>query len=167
MRRGSRAVIWVATLGVASGALGACGSSGPNATPTTTSSTSPVSPGSSTTIPEPVVEGRTKWVDVTDRWKALAPTPFDTNPDQVAEELAALWRGGDTSEVGIVEVVAVQRGEPAVIVIRERDVPDDSVAAVDYEITLQPGDEGWLVSKARAQRSCRRGVSATDATLCV
>lgn len=167
MRMVPRAVIWAATLAVASGMLGACGSSEPNATPTTTSSSSPVSPGSSTTIPEPVVEGRTTWVDVTDRWKALAPTAFATNPDQVAEDLAALWRGGDTSEVGIVEVVAVRRGEPAVIVIRERDVPDDSVAAVDYEITLQPGDEGWLVSKARAQRSCRRGVSATDATLCV
>lgn len=148
--------------------LAACGSSNPNAGPSTTSaSTSPVSPGSSTTIPAPVVEGRTAWVDVTDRWKALAPTPFDSSPEQAADDLAALWRGGDTSEVGLVEVAAVQRGEPAIIVIRERDIPDDSVAAVDYEITLQPSDEGWVLTKARAQRSCRRGVSSTDATLCV
>lgn len=155
------------TIVVAVGGLAACGSDDPKATPSTAATSAPVAPGSSTTIPEPIVEGRTKWVDVTERWKALAPTPFASNPEQAADDLAALWRGGDTSEVGIVEVVSVRRGEPAVVVIRERDVPDDSIAAVDYEITLEPGDEGWVVSKARAQQSCRRGVSTTDATLCV
>ena len=108
------------------------------------------------------MEGRTKWVDVTARWKALAPKPFKKGPEAIARDLAALWRGGDTSSVGIVEVVAVQKGEPARVVIRERDVPDESIAAVDYEITLEAGDEGWVVSKARARYSCRRAVNTTD-----
>ena len=93
--------------------------------------------------------GRTTWVDVTERWKALAPNAFSEGPDAVAEDLAALWRGGDTSDVGTVEVVSVKQGEPAVIVIRGRDGPDEAVASVDYEINLEPGHEGWVVSMAR------------------
>ena len=151
--------------GIATVGLAACGSSSSTAEPKATSSTSSAST-STTTIPPAVVEGRTKWVDVTERWKTLAPTAFAEDPQAAAEDLAALWRGGDTSSVGIVEVVSVQQGEPAVIVIRERDVPDEAVASVDYEITLEPGDEGWVVSKARAQYACRRAIDPADPAHC-
>ena len=159
LRRNGVIVIVVVTA-----TLSACGSNSSKALPKPTSTTS--ANGSTTTIPPSAVEGRTKWVDVTARWKALAPKPFKKGPEAVAQDLAALWRGGDTSSVGIVEVAAVQTGEPARVVIRERDVPDESIAAVDYEITLEPGDEGWVVSKARAQYSCRRAVSPTDPKRC-
>ena len=151
--------------GIAVAALAACGSGSSTAKPEPTTSTSSAVT-SSTTIPPAVVEGRTKWVDVTERWKAVAANAFKEGPEAAAEDLAALWRGGDTSEVGIVEVVAVQKGEPAVVTIRERDVPDEAVAAVDYELTLEPGDEGWVLSKARAQYACRRAIDPADATHC-
>ena len=151
--------------------LAACGSSGSTAaTPSTTSSTSSASSTSatsSTTIAPGVVKGTTGWVDATAKWRALAPSAFRTSPEAAADDLAALLRGGDTSEVGAVQVVSVRRGEPAVVVIRETALPDDSVYSVDYEITLEPGDAGWLVSTARAKYSCRRGVDAADPTRCV
>ena len=103
---------------------------------------------------------------MTERWKTLAPKAFKKGPEAVAEDLAALWRGGDTSEVGTVAVVSVRKGEPAVIVIRESDGPDEAVAWVDYEITFEPGDEGWVVSKARAQSTCRRAIDPADPTHC-
>ena len=151
---------------VAAGLLSACGSSGSSAgdKPSTTSSST--STTSTTTLPPGVVNGQTAWVDATAKWKQLAPTAFTSNPDAAAEDLAALLRGGDTSETGTVTVVSVQRGEPAVVVIRETGLPDDSVYSVDFEITLEPGDEGWVVSKARAQYSCTRGVDTTDPNRC-
>ena len=152
---------------VAAGLLSACGSSGSSAgdKPSTTSSST--STTSTTTLPPGVVNGQTAWVDATAKWKQLAPTAFKSNPEAAAEDLAALLRGGDTSETGTVTVISVQRGEPAVVVIRETGLPDDSVYSVDFEITLEPGDEGWVVSKARAQYGCTRGVDETNHDLCV
>ena len=152
---------------ITAGLLAACGSSGSSAgdKPSTTSSST--STTSTTTLPPGVVNGQTAWVDATARWKLLAPTTFTTTPEVAAEDLAARLRGGDTSETGTVAVVSVQRGEPAVVVIRETGLPDDSVYSVDFEITLEPGDEGWAVSKARAQYSCTRGVDETNHDLCL
>ncbi len=166
----------VGAIGLSVVALGACGSntskpaaSGSTSTSSSTSSSSaaPSTTASLSTVPPPIVEGRTEWSDATAKWKQLAPAAFRSTPEIAANDLAALLRGGDTSEVGQVDVASVQGGEPAVVVIRETGIPDDSVAAVDYEITLEPGDEGWVVSKARVQYSCRRGVDVTDATRCV
>lgn len=154
-------------IGLSAIALGACGSNASKPAASGSASTSSSTSTSLSTVPPPIVEGRTEWSDATAKWKQLAPSAFRSNPEAAAEDLAALLRGGDTSEVGLVDVASVQGGEPAVVVIRETGIPDDSVAAVDYEITLEPGDEGWVVSKARAQYSCRRGVDATDATRCV
>ncbi len=155
MRRGLFMV--VALVGLA-----ACGSNGSKPVASSSSSTS----STSTTGPADNF-GQTEWVDVTGRWKALAPKAFDASPDAVAEDLAALLRGGPTSEVGVVEVVSVQRGEPALVTIRETGLPDDATASIETEITLEPGDEGWLVSSARARQSCRRGVATTDPTGCM
>lgn len=161
-----RANRWVLAV-VLTGVLAACGSSG--GSKSTGSSTSASSGASSTTstpsTPPPVVNGRTRWTDVTARWKALAPRPFNSSPEQAAEDLAALRRGQDTSEVGQVAVVAVRRGEPAVVVLSETGVPDVDVVEIATEITLEPGDEGWTVSKARQQYACRSSVAA-DATSC-
>lgn len=104
---------------------------------------------------------------MTERWKTLAPSAFAMNPEAAAQDLAALLGGGDPSAVGVVEVVSVARGEPAVVVIRESGLPDDSVSSVEYEITLEGSDEGWVVSRARAQYTCRRGVDVTNASRCV
>ena len=144
--------------------LTACGSDGgsKSGSPTTTAT------GSSSTTPStppPVVGGRTKWIDVTAAWKTLAPGPFTSSPAQAADDLAALRRGQDTSEVGQVAVVAVRRGEPAVIVLAETGVPDPETVEIDTEITLEPGDQGWVVSKARQQSACRTAVPA-GATAC-
>ncbi|MGZ4711529.1 MAG: hypothetical protein ACXVJ7_01830 [Acidimicrobiia bacterium] len=154
-RVGVGLVVGVIVLGAA-----ACSSDGSTAKPhrTTTTSTTPngVPSGTAGTTPPPVVEGRTGWVDVTAHWKQLAPKPFDESPQRVADDLAALRRGEDTSEVGQVAVVAVQSGEPLVVVLRETGVPDIAVVETDTEITLEGGDEGWAVSKARRQSACRK-----------
>ena len=161
----SRSTTMCVVMLVAAAGLVACGSDGsrPRARGSSTSTTSS---STSTTAP-PVVGGRTDWGDVTAQWKALAPNAFAKGPEAVAEDLAALWRGGDTSEVGRVGVASVQRGEPLRIVIVERDVPDDAVLQIDIEITLEGGDEGWVLSSARAQYECRRGVADGDPTVCV
>jgi hypothetical protein len=142
--------------------LVACGSDGgsePAASSTTAPDTAP--PTSS----PPAVDGRTEWRDVTPEWRALAPQPFDAGPDAVAEDLAARARGGDTSTVGQIEVVAVDRGEPLVVVLRETG-GDDVVQQTDIEITLQPDEAGWVLSKARARDTCYRGVDESDPTRC-
>jgi hypothetical protein len=144
----------------------ACGSDGSK--PATSSSTSSASSSTtSTTAPPVAVVGETEWVDATAKWKQLAPNAFATTPAAAAEDLAALLRGGGTSETGVVEVVSVQGGEPAVIVIRETGLPDDAVYSATYEITMQPGDEGWVVGSARVKYGCLRGVDPTDDTRCV
>jgi hypothetical protein len=143
----------------------ACGSDG-SSPPATTTSTGPTR--SSTSSTTPAAEGaQTAWRDVTARWQQLAPRPIPKGPAAVADDLAALLRGGDTSSVGQVEVAGVRTGEPLVVVIRETGVPDDSTAAVEYEITLEAGDEGWLVTSARGRSTCARGVDRTEPTRCV
>ena len=89
---------------------------------------------------------------MTTEWKARASRPFAKRPDAVAEDLAADWRGGDTSTVGVIDVVAVRRGEPLVVVLRETG--GAQAVATDVEITLEGGDEGWAVAAARARDTC-------------
>lgn len=145
--------------------LAGCGSDG--STPLGQASSTSTTPSStSTTTAPPVSGGRTDWVDVTAKWKALAPNAFAMGPEAVAEDLAALRRGGDTSEVGRVGVASVQRGEPLRIVIVERDVADDSILQVDTELTLEGSDEGWVLVGARAQYVCRRSLTEGDPTTC-
>jgi hypothetical protein len=143
-----------------------CGSSGGSKAATTSTSSTITSPnGTAPPTPPPVVAGRTKWVDVTSHWKALAPEPFDESPAAVADDLAALRRGEDTSEVGQVRVVAIEKGEPLRITLTETGVPDIAVVQVDTEITLEGGDQGWAVSRVRQQLACRNAPGA-DATTC-
>lgn len=147
-----------------------CGSDGSSTTgarSSTSSSTTSSTSTTSTTAPPAAVAGETTWIDATAKWKQLAPQAFAKMPAAAAEDLAALLRGGATSEAGMVEVVSVQGGEPAVIVIRETGLPDDAVYEATYEITMQPGDEGWVVSSARVKYGCLRGVDTTDDTRCV
>ena len=84
-------------------ALSACGSSS-KAVPKPTSTTRSAN-ASTTTIPPSAVEGRTKWVDVTARWKALAPKPFKKDPEAVAREIQGRVHAetGLTCAVGIGE----------------------------------------------------------------
>lgn len=149
--------------------LAACGSSGGSSgegssTSSTTKSSGP--DGTTGTTPPPTVEGRTAWQDVTAQWKEWVPAPISQGPQQVAEDLAATWRGSDTSEVGEITIVAVVTGEPLKIVLKETGGPDLAVVETDVEITLEPGDEGWAVSKARQQSSCRKAPESASATSC-
>jgi hypothetical protein len=160
----------VAALVVGSMLLAAgCGSDGskPAASSSTSSSSTSSTSTTSTTAPPVAVAGETAWVDATAKWKQLAPNAFAETPTAAAEDLAALLRGGGTSETGVIEVVSVQGGEPAVIVIRETGLPDDSIYSATYEITMQPGDEGWVVGSARVKYGCLRGVDTNDDTRCV
>ncbi len=159
--RGARrwSVVAVAVVGVL--ATG-CGSDG--STPAASSSSSSTS--STTNTAPPVAGEQTDWTDATSQWKAIAPNSFAEGPDAVSRDLAALRRGGPTSEVGEVTVLDVRPGEPLVVVLGETGVPDDAVAAIETEITLEGGDEGWVVSTARSRRACARGVSPTDTRLC-
>ncbi len=83
----------------------------------------------------------------------------------VADELAARYRGGDTSEVGAVAVAEVGSGEPLVVVLRETGV-SDAVAGRDIEITLEGGDAGWGVASARVRDACVVAVDEADPTQC-
>jgi len=128
--------------------VAACGSSGGSRSG---SSTSTEASGTTTTTATCTGAG---WVDVTPAWKALAPGPFAAGRQQVAENLAALRRGQDTSQVGQVAVAEVGTGEPLVVVLSETGVPDVQVTRVDTEITLEGGDQGWAVSSARQRSIC-------------
>ena len=140
--------------------VAACGSDG--SSPGGGGSSSSSSTSTSTTT---AAQGTTGWTDVTAAWKTLAPAPIAKSPEQVAEDLAALRRGQDTSEVGEVTVTSVRRGEPAVVVLTETGGPDEAVVSTETEITLEPGDEGWAVSAARQRSTCFRA-PAPDATTC-
>ena len=135
-------------------AVTGCGSSGG---PRSSSSTSTLPSRTTVTTPSPC--STNEWVDVTAAWKQLAPGPYAEGRQQVAEDLAALRRGQDTSEVGQVSVAAVRPGEPLVVVLSETGVPDVKVARVETAITLDGGDQGWSVTAAR-QRSICAGASS-------
>jgi hypothetical protein len=142
--------------------VAACGSSGSTATPSNTSTTSKAT---TTTSTSQAATGRpTQWRDDTAHWTQLAPQPFDEGPQAVADDLAALYRGGDTSEVGDVSVEAVRTGEPLVVVLGEVGV-SDAVLGRDIEITLEGGDQGWAVVSARVRDLCMQ-VDESNPTQC-
>jgi hypothetical protein len=128
--------------------VAACGSSGGSKSG---SSTSTATKATTTTTATCSGAG---WSDVTAAWKTLAPGPYAEGRRQVADDLAALRRGQDTSEVGQVSVREVRGGEPLVVVLSETGVPDVQVARVDTEITLEGGDQGWSVTAARRHSIC-------------
>lgn len=143
----------------------ACGSSGGSSAKGSSTSSTTKASGTGSTTPAPV-GGRTAWQDVTAQWKQLVPQPISQAPEQVAEDMAATWRGMDTSEVGEISVVSISRGEPLKIVVKETGGPDLAVVETDVEITLEGGDEGWAVSSARQQSSCRTAPASASATSC-
>jgi hypothetical protein len=141
----------VVTCVAAAFVVAACGSDGSTDKGGTSSSSR-----STSTTTVPAGQGTTGWTDVTAAWRALAPGPIAKSPQQVAEDLAALRRGQDTSEVGEVTVTSVHGGEPAVVVLTETGGSDPAIASTETEITLEPGDEGWAVSAARQRSTCFR-----------
>ncbi len=150
-------------LGAVTFALAACGSDSTATTSTTSSTAKPDSTTSTSTL---ALTGRpTQWRDDTAHWKQLALDPFDVGPTALADELAARYRGGDTSSVGQVSVAAVRTGEPLVVVLRETGV-SDAVYGRDIEITLEGSDEGWSVVGARVRDLCVE-VAESNPTQCV
>src|SRR4051812_9860253 len=143
----TRRLTSLAAIAVITLAVTACGSSGERSGSSTTSE------ASSTTTTRAACAGA-EWSDATAAWKTLAPGPYAEDRRQVADDLAALRRGQDTSEVGQVSVAAVRPGEPLVVVLSETGVPDVQVARVDTEITLDGGDQGWAVTSARQHSIC-------------
>ena len=153
----------VFVLGAVTCALAACGSDSTVATSTTSAT---AKPGSTTSTSSSALNGRpTQWRDDTAHWKQLAPDPFDVGPTAIGDELAARYRGGDTSSVGQVSVAAVGTGEPLVISLRETGV-SDGVSSRDIEITLEGSDEGWSVVGARVRDLCVE-VAESHPTQCV
>jgi len=145
--RARRRVLALVTLACAV-LVTACGSSGGSRSGSSTSTATKV-----TTTTTAACAG-SGWSDVTAAWKTLAPGPYAEGRQQVADDLAALRRGQDTSEVGQVSVAGVGTGEPLVVTLSETGVPDVQVARVDTEITLEGGDQGWSVSSARRHSIC-------------
>ncbi len=143
--------------------LAACGSDSTTAKSPPSSTAKPGATASSTTTGSP---GSTAWSDMTPVWKSRAPQAFAAGPEAVADDLAAAWRGGDTSEVGQISVVVVRSGEPLVVVLRETGGADATVLSTDVEITLEGSDEGWVLVSARAQHTCAGTVDPTDPTRC-
>ena len=139
----------------------ACGSGSLTANSPAPSTAKPGSTASTSASP-----GVTAWADVTAEWKSRAPGPFAAGPDAVADDLAAAWRGGDTSEVGQISVATVHTGEPLVVVLRETGGADATVASTDVEITLEGGDQGWAVTSARARETCVSKIDVADPTRC-
>ena len=145
-------------------AAAACGSSGGSKSGSSTTTTTTTKP---TTTTSSAGAGTTAWVDVSATWKSMAPSSLSTNPQEVADDLAALRRGqGGTSDVGEVSVVEVRGGEPAVVVLAETGGGDPAVAKVETEITLEPGEGGWTVGSARQRSACFRAPTSADATTC-
>jgi hypothetical protein len=143
--------------------VAACGSSTTDAKAPSSTTTKPTATTSTTSSP---VAGRpTQWHDDTAHWQQLAPDPFDLGPTAIADELAARYRGGDTSEVGQVSVAEVRTGEPLVVVLREQGV-SDGILDRTIEITLEGGDRGWKVVSARVRDGCVE-VAESDPTHCV
>ena len=143
--------------------LVACGSGSSTAK---SPSPSTAKPGGTTSPTTAAAPGSTAWGEVTAEWKSRAPRPFAAGPDAVAEDLAAAWRGGDTSEVGQISVVSVRTGEPLVVLLRETGGADATVASTEVEITLEGGDQGWAVVSARAQDTCVSRLDPADPTRC-
>lgn len=140
-----------------------CGSDGSTAKGGASTSTTTASSTTSTTLAADI--GRpTEWRDETARWKQLAPRPFSEAPAAVADDLAAIYRGGDTSEVGEVTVLSVGTGEPLVVVLRETGV-SDGITGRDIEITLEGSDAGWGVVGARVKDYCMQ-VDESHPTQC-
>ncbi len=158
-----RTVGRVLTAGAVVVGLAACGSGSTVAKPPTASTAKPGATTSSTTAGS---RGPTAWRDATAEWKSRAPQKFAKGPAAVAEDLAAAWRGSDTSEVGQITVAALHSGEPLVIELRETGGADATVASTDVEITLEGGDEGWAVISARARDTCTTMVDPADPAHC-
>jgi hypothetical protein len=130
--------------------LAACGGSSGDGRATASSSTS----SSSTTTTAPPATGRaTQWRDDTARWRQLVPGALAMGRAAVADELAARYRGGDTSDVGEVAVAVVGSGEPLLVTLRETGV-SDRIPGRDIEITLEGGDQGWSIASARVRDLC-------------
>ena len=99
--------------------------------------------------------GPTEWRDETARWKQLAPTPFSEGPTAVADDLAAIYRGG--GHVGgraRSRSLEVRTGEPLVVVLRgDRRLRRRSPAATSRSRSRR-SDEGWAVTAARVRDYC-------------
>ncbi len=156
----------MATGTLALAACGSSGSSGKGSGPTSSTSRAAGTSGTTGTSAPPTVAGRTAWSDVSAQWKALVPNPISQPPEEIAQDMAATWRGMDTSSVGEISIVSISHGEPLKIVLKERGGADPGVIETDVEITLEGGDEGWAVSSARQQDTCRTAPASASATSC-
>lgn len=133
--------------------VAACGSSSGSAARTSSTTSRARATTTTTSATTPATGRPTTWRDDTAHWKVLAPRAFSESPAQVADDLAARYRGGGTSEVGQVSVQEVRTGEPLVVVLSESGV-SDGILGREIEITLEGGDEGWAVSSARVRDRC-------------
>lgn len=146
---------------VAALVLAGCGSSGSSAKPRDTTTTTRVA---TTTSTGTAIGRPTEWRDDTAHWKQLVPGSLALGRAAVADELAAHYRGGDTSEVGQVEIAEVRLGEPLVVALRETGV-SDGIPGREIEVTLEGGDQGWAVVSARVRDLCVQ-VDESNPTQC-
>jgi hypothetical protein len=93
---------------------------------------------------------------------SLGPTPDDA----LVAVLAAFRVGTQVQERYDGEVTQVD-GQHAVLEIRARDLPDDSVTGVDFEITLERRDGGWAIGSVRRRELCQPGRGGYPGATCI
>ena len=86
--------------------------------------------------------------------------PVRRGPQQVADDLAALRRGQDTSEVGQVSVAEVRDGEPLVVVLAETGRARPRGRAGRDRDHARGGEQGWAVELGPAAVDLRRRLRA-------
>jgi len=143
--------------------------------PTTTPATSPPTTATTTsasTLPSLVPpQAYTAAADATAEIKALigTPGPVVNKPGELTDAVAALLvKAASGCDVAPKTATSTKGGEPAIGTIEIRTGCDDSVGGVRYVLTMEGDDtSGWGVASATRSNLCIRGVSVTDADLCV
>jgi dipeptidyl aminopeptidase/acylaminoacyl peptidase len=96
--------------------------------------------------------------------KTVANGKFITANDLVAAFAADLRSASEGNGLVIEPVYAPMAAGSAtsVVLIRERNIPDDSVSGRDYELTLDASGQYLKIMSARSRSMCARGSVATD-----
>jgi hypothetical protein len=100
-------------------------------------------------------------------WSELGGQVLGATPDDVLAVVLDRFRANAQFQATTYdgEVVAGD-GMRAVIELRSRNLPDDSVYGTDVEVTLRNDGSGWRIESARQRELCGRG-SGYPAELCV
>ena len=102
--------------------------------------------------------GATPWTDasgIADEFDELGRS-YGT-PEELIAELADFLTG--LVDVRSTEVVMSRTDAGAVGTVQLSDVPDDSVAGLEYRVTMTQVGDGWAIQVLESRVHCRRDVS--------